>query len=231
MEIDFSKSSEYIKYAIPAIGVLLTLLIPKVWDWWRESTKNRYENRKVLKKSLFHLLRIYTTISECKYYLSIKGFKVDYGMWVTLGEFQEQDKTDVVMFQILDYYKTTLNQITDELNKTCLELASVEPIIAGQLSLTKMESSNTGEMQKHFQPLFSIERSLQEIEGFLNRISMLCEQLSLKLDRNTRNETRLYLDTLKQLIIERIKSFENSKGKKEIENNEAIEQITKTNKN
>lgn len=40
----------------------ITLLLTKLWDWWRDSRKNRIEERKSLNKALFNLTNLWQTL-------------------------------------------------------------------------------------------------------------------------------------------------------------------------
>jgi hypothetical protein len=215
LEIDFSKSSELVKYLLPAIGVTLTLLIPKVWDWWRESSKNRYENRKIINKSLFHLLKSISILTECEYYLSVKGFKVDYGIYVFVGELPDKGHADLIMSEILKHYKQTLDLLKNDIDKTCVELSAVEPFIANQLSMLNINSDNMGEMKKYFDLPFLPEHALSDIADYRKKIESSCNQLAALINHKTAKRTQSLINSLNEHREKAIQEFKNKEKKTE----------------
>jgi hypothetical protein len=182
--------SELIKYLLPALGVFLTLLIPKVWDWWRESSKNKYESRKILKKSLFHLLRTFTILTECEYYLSVRGSKIDYGIYIFVDSMKEQNAADAFMSLIMKQYRQTLDQTKIDLVNVCNELAAVEPLIANRLSFLSIDPVHvTDEIKQKFKLPFLMGNVLSEIKKYRGEIELYCLELSSLLDRKTKKAT------------------------------------------
>ena len=198
--------TETIKYLIPALVVVAPLLIPKVWDWWRESAKNRYENQKILRSSLFHLLQAFEMLKECEFFLACKGFMLDHGLTVFVGKSQFKDQADQIMIHIMNHYEEALESINSDLKEVIKELAKIEPFMALRLSQLKLQRANTGpEMRSNFKLTFSSESALAELREFLAELEKVAIGVAAELDRTYARDTRERIKDLKKITEDSIK--------------------------
>lgn len=201
--------SELLKYILPTTILVVPLLIPKIWDWWRESSKIRGENRRIQKKSLYQLLRLFTVLNECEYFLACKGFRVNYGIHIHMGSIPDQKESDMIMANIMGHYEDVVNSLNSEIEVTCNDLSSVQPLIALRLSMLKLEQSNMGEMKESFKLPFLPDNARFEIVRIRKEVETLCLYLSMYLDRSTRKSTRSLIEAHNKSLTEAIDAFEN----------------------
>lgn len=124
------------------ITALITFALTKLWDWWRESEKTKYEERKLLSKSLYNLTNFWQTLQSWDFekqtdlanrllfeQFSRMGAKPENLEKIQLNEI---DKNKLISIQTQNA-NDKLKLLGEQFESAVEKLSEISPLIASEL--------------------------------------------------------------------------------------------------
>ncbi|MCD9186698.1 MAG: hypothetical protein LUM44_09705 [Pyrinomonadaceae bacterium] len=201
------------------LSSIITLVLTKAWDWWREKVKNKNEDRKLLRKALTNLTNLYQNLLcfDFKSHLDISQ-DILLEQFKTMGanpenlkelELKEKDKSSLVTLQVesatekLKSLNTEIADVADKLSEIkplmASEIYEIQPNIAFQ-SMEKMLKTQLADGKERDDYSFEMignyqnEMFLSFKDKMLERIRPFILQIAEEIDEKTLEETKQYLE-------------------------------------
>jgi hypothetical protein len=201
----------------------ITLLLTKLWDWWRDSQKNKIEDRKSLNKALFNLTNLWQTLQTWDFEKQIdftneKLFEEFSKMGANTEKLEEiklkaSDKNKLVLVQT-QLANEKLLLLEEQVHNSIEELSQIRPFVASELHemqlrtplvpMEKLIEEQLKDGKERTEYDFSMLASLQNQyfqtykQKLSERVKPFILSIAKEIDKKTFKATNNYLETLEK---------------------------------
>lgn len=205
------------------ITAVVTFILTKGWDWWRESEKNKYEERKHLRKALFGLMNFWQTLQSWDFESQVSlANRMLFEQFERMGakpedleelRLKDEDKAKLISFQTQSA-SVKLKALQSQFQEAIDKLAELSPLIASELHEIHLrtpfepivsyirENLDDGKERSEYDKkmLSGIESKFFHLykSKLSERIRPYILEIAGQIDRKTNKSTTKYLDDLEK---------------------------------
>lgn len=205
------------------ITAVVTFVLTKGWDWWRESEKNKYEERKHLRKALFRLMNFWQTLQSWNFESQISlASRMLIEQFERMGakpkdleamRLKDADKATLLSFQNQSA-SVKLKHLENQFQEAIDGLAELSPLIASELHEIHLrtpfepfenyirENLNDGKERSEYEVKMILGLENKFFHSYKSRLSERLRpyilEIAGQIDRKTSESTTKYLDDLEK---------------------------------